>query len=78
MFEQPLKFYRFSTFQRGNGSVISEEKSGTQPRMEIRNKSKGKTAHAIPETTLIEAAIHIGVSRHQSAPHIIKPSVGGT
>lgn len=42
---------RFSMLRRGNGSDITEEKSGTQPCMEIRNESKGEAAHAIPEPT---------------------------
>jgi len=48
---RPLKFCKFSTFHRENDPVITEEKSGTQLCMEIRNESKGEAAHTIPEPT---------------------------
>jgi len=45
----------------------------------FETKVKGKLPTQFPNRRdLIDAAIHVGVSRHQSALHITKPSVGGT
>lgn len=80
MSERPLKFYIDSRrFNVGMVLLSRKRNQALNHAWKFETKVKGKLPTQFPKRRdLIEAAIHIGASRHQSAPHITKLSVGGT